>query len=240
MALPEDFQYTREFEIGSFQVRPDGAIRLNSLADLLQEIAWRHADSGDFGRNLLESQQMWVLSRLEIQVFDFPKWGDQVQIFTGGRGSEKLFAFREFMVWDAQKRVLVRAMSSWLLLNAQSKRILRPESVLPPALFDPAKKPAWQPSKIAVHGELIATEEIRVRYADLDLYDHVNNTAYIRWVENMLADQGIFPNRFSINYQAECLAGETVLLNLFGFQDEHFVEGRVGEKVVFSATAYSG
>lgn len=240
MALPEDFQYTREFEIGSFQVRPDGAIRLNSLADLLQEIAWRHADSGDFGRNLLESQQMWVLSRLEIQVFDFPKWGDQVEIFTGGRGSEKLFAFREFMVWDRQKRVLVRAMSSWLLLNSQSKRILRPESVLPPELFDPTKKPAWQPQKISAKGELIAKEEIKVRYSDLDLYEHVNNTAYIRWVENMLADQGIFPTRFSINYQAECLAGETVLLNLFAFGVEYFVEGSVGEKVVFSATAYSG
>ena len=169
MTLPEDFQFEKSFEVGSYQVHPSGKIRLFSLADLLQEIAWHHADSADFGRILLENRQMWVLSRLEIKVEDFPKWGDQVQLFTGGRGAEKLFAFREFMVRDNQGRVLARAMSSWLLVHTGSKRILRPESVLPPALFDPSKAPAWQPEKLSAQGELIGEEEIKVRFSDLDL-----------------------------------------------------------------------
>jgi medium-chain acyl-[acyl-carrier-protein] hydrolase len=94
MSLPEDFQFSKEFEIGSFQVNPDGRLRLASLADLLQEIAWRHADSADFGRNLVESRLMWALSRMDIRVERFPKWGETVSIFTGGKGADKLFAFR--------------------------------------------------------------------------------------------------------------------------------------------------
>jgi medium-chain acyl-[acyl-carrier-protein] hydrolase len=235
MSLPEDFQFSKDFEIGSFQVHPNGNIRLTSLGDLLQEIAWRHADSANFGRTLLESKQMWVLSRFEIKVSSFPKWGDQVTIFTGGRGSEKLFAFREFMVWDKNQKVIARAMSSWLLLHTETKKILRPELVLPVNLFDPSKKPDWQPGKILSKGDLIVTEEIRVRNSDLDLNHHVNNTSYIRWIENALAEQGWFPKEILINYLAECTAGEKVEISLFKEGFSCFVSGKVADKSVFSA-----
>jgi acyl-ACP thioesterase len=238
MSLPENFQFTREFEVGSFQVHPDGRISLTSLADLLQEIAWRHADSADFGRNLQESQQMWALSRIEIKVHRFPRWGDKIRLFTGGRGADKLFAFREFMVWDQNEEVLVRAMSSWLLLNSETKRIQRPEQVLPPELFDPTQKPEWQPEKINVVGELIGSEEIRVRHSDLDLYNHVNNTSYIRWVENFLADQSLFPSGILVNYIAECREGDIVALNFFQKEGEKTLEGKIGTKTVFTAKVH--
>jgi acyl-ACP thioesterase len=235
VSLPENFQFTKDFEVGSFQVHPNGKIRLTCLADLLQEIAWRHADSADFGRNLLESKQMWVLSRLDIKVEKFPKWGDRLQLFTGGRGAEKLFAFREFMVWDQNQQVVARAMSSWLLLHTESKRIQKPDLVLPADLFDPRNAPAWQPEKLVVNGELTTQEEIQVRQSDLDLYHHVNNTSYIRWVENFLADVGFFPGQISINYLSECLSGDKVLLFLFENGLEKYIEGKVGNKAVFVA-----
>lgn len=235
MTLPESFQYTKAFEVGSYQVKPEGSIRLSSLADLFQEIAWAHADSAEFGRNLSEIQLMWALARLEFRIFEFPKWGDSIHLFTGSKGADKLFAFREFMVWSQDEHVLVRGMSSWLLLDSLSKRIRKPESVLPPALFDPAVKPEWQPQKLIPKGELIATEEVTVRFSDLDLNYHVNNTSYIRWIENLLADLKILPQQLSINYLAESFGGDLVRLSVFRHVDRHFVEGKVGDKAVFVA-----
>ncbi|MDO8966755.1 acyl-[acyl-carrier-protein] thioesterase [Algoriphagus sp.] len=235
MVIPENLQFQYDFEVGSFQVHPDGKISLTSLADLLQEIAWRHADSADFGRNLMDTHQMWVLSRLEVKVNKFPTWGESIRLFTGGRGADKLFAFREFLVWDRNDQLLARGMSSWLLLNSETKRIQRPEQVLPPALFDPKMKPAWQPGKIVTGGELIAEEEIKVRLSDLDLYNHVNNTSYVRWVENLLFDQGIRPENIAINYVAECIQGDKVVLKLFEKESKFTIEGKVNEKIVFLA-----
>lgn len=235
MKLPEDFQFSHEFEVGSFQVHPDGEIRMFALADLLQEIAWRHADSGDFGRSLLENQQMWVLSRFEIKVYSFPKWGDKIRIFTGGRGAEKLFAFREFMVWDEKENVLARAMSSWLLLHTQTKRIQKPDSVLPKELFDPLKKPIWQPEKLSFMGNLIGEEEIKVQHSDLDLNHHVNNTSYIRWVENSLSEFGEKAREISMNYLSECHAGDRIALSVAKLGEEIFVLGESNTKPVFLA-----
>lgn len=235
MRLPEDFQFQKSFEVGSYQVHPSGHISLCSLADLFQEIAWKHADSEDFGRTLLEEKQMWVLSRFEIQVSQFPSWGDQISLFTGGRGAAKAFAFREFMVWNEREEVLARAMSSWLLVHTETKRILKPELVLPPQLFDPSKAPSWQPEKLQAIGQILATRELVVQYSDLDVYHHVNNTSYIRWVENLLAEKSLFPHNISINYLAECKEGETIFLTVSGEGGERFVEGRVGQKSVFLA-----
>lgn len=235
MRLPEDFQFQKSFEVGSYQVHPSGHIGLCSLADLFQEIAWKHADSEDFGRTLLEEKQMWVLSRFEIQVSQFPSWGDQISLFTGGRGAARAFAFREFMVWNEREEVLARAMSSWLLVHTETKRILKPELVLPPQLFDPSKAPSWQPEKLQAIGQILATRELVVQYSDLDVYHHVNNTSYIRWVENLLAEKSLFPHNISINYLAECKEGETIFLTVSGEGGERFVEGRVGQKSVFLA-----
>ncbi|MCM0041631.1 MAG: thioesterase [Algoriphagus sp.] len=235
MSLPENFQFEKSFEVGAFQVHPNGNLSLHALADLFQEIAWKHADSQGFGRNLLDQQLMWVLSRLEIKVSQFPRWGDSLRIFTGGRGQAGAFAFREFLVWDQHEGVVARAMSSWLLVHIEKKRILKPESVLPNSLFDPQAAPAWQPAKLEALGPKIACSIIQVQHSDLDLYNHVNHTSYIRWVENSVADRGLFPNSISVNYLAECKGLDEVSLTLIGDDSSPFIQGRVEGKLVFEA-----
>ncbi len=237
MSLSDSFQFSLPFQVGSYQVHPDGKISLTSLADFLQEIAWRHADSADFGRNLMESNLMWVLSRLDIRVEKSPTWGEKIQAFTAGRGADKLFAFREFLILDSNGEVLVKAMTSWLLLHTLTKRPQRPEVVLPAHLFDPTQKPGWQPEKVRIHGEEIYCESLKVRYSDLDLNNHVNNTSYILWVENILRENNFPINQLLINYQAECILGDEVNLSLWATDYGIVVQGLVGEKLVLLARA---
>ncbi len=237
MSLGDSFQYSIPFQVGSYQVHPDGKISFTSLADFFQEIAWRHADSADFGRNLMESKLMWVLSRLDIRVEKSPTWGEKIQTFTTGRGAAKLFAFREFLILDSNGEVLVKAMSSWLLLHTQTKRPQRPEAVLPPHLFDPIQKPDWQPEKIRIDGDEIYRETLKVRYSDLDLNNHVNNTSYVLWVENILRENHFPANELLINYQAECILGDEVNLSLWKLEEGMLVQGLIGEKLVLLARA---
>ncbi|OYX17723.1 MAG: hypothetical protein B7Z16_09780, partial [Algoriphagus sp. 32-45-6] len=96
-------------------------------------------------------------------------------------------------------------------------------------------KPDWQPQKINVQGDLVATEHVHVRFSDLDLYHHVNNTSYIRWVENFAADRGVFPSNLSINYLSECVAGEVVGLQFFQSGSGNWISGQVNGKKVFLA-----
>lgn len=237
MSLDASFQFSLSFRVGSFQVLPDGNISLTSLSDFLQEIAWRHADSADFGRSLSDLNLMWVLSRLDIKMQKAPKWGEEIHVFTAGRGADKLFAFREFLILDVNKEVLVSAMSSWLLLNTETKRPQRVETALPVYLFDPNQKPDWQPEKIKIEGKEIYSELLKVRYSDIDLNDHVNNTSFVRWVENILRENNFVATQLLINYQAECVKGDLVKLSLWQTESGRIVQGTVDEKLVLLGSA---
>ncbi|PZX55978.1 acyl-ACP thioesterase [Algoriphagus ratkowskyi] len=237
MSSNPSFQFQKDFEVRSYQVDPDGKLSLTALSNLFQEIAWRHADSADFGRNLQEQHLSWIMARMDIKCENLPSWGDSIKVYTAGRGQDKLFAFREFLVTDFQGVVLAHAMSSWVLMNVQSKRILRPEKVLSAELFNPEEKPAWQPEKIKCEGELLKSEKLKVRYSDLDLNNHVNNTSYVRWVENILRENGCDTPRFLINYLAECVKEDELDIHLYRNESDFIVQGLVGEKLVFLATA---
>jgi medium-chain acyl-[acyl-carrier-protein] hydrolase len=201
-----DFHFGKEFSVGSFQVRPDGKLRMNYLADFF-----------------------------DIKAANLPTWGESIKVFTAGRGVDKLFAFREFLITDLQGKSLARAMSSWVLLNTVSKKIHRPEQVLPTALFDPQLKPDWQPDRIRISGKLLFEEEVKVRFSDLDLNNHVNNTTYIRWVEDLFKDHQIDSSQLLINYSAECVLGDQVKLELYKSEDKFQIQGKVLNKSVFLA-----
>jgi len=235
MGEQNSFQYHKEFEVGSFQVHPDGKLRLNSLADFFQEVAWRHADSADFGRNLMEDNLSWVLSRFDIIGGNLPKWGAPIRVFTAGRGVDKLFAFREFLVTDLNGNPLAKAMSSWVLLNTYTKKLHRPEEVLPPALFDPLLKPVWQPDRIRIKGNLIFEEKLKVRYSDLDLNNHVNNTSYIRWVEDLLQSKQIKSSKLLVNYLAECVMDDLLDIELWEAENKFQIQAKINDRVVFLA-----
>jgi hypothetical protein len=106
---------------------------------------------------------------------------------------------------------------------------------LPSALFNPLDSPSWQPIKLEPSGPIQDMSLIQVQHSDLDLYNHVNNTSYIRWVENRVAVQGLFPSQIAINYLAECKAGDEISLTLLGPDSSPFLQGRVLGKLVFEA-----
>lgn len=240
MSSNPSFQFCKDFEVRSYQVDPDGKLSLTALSNLFQEIAWRHADSADFGRNLQEQHLSWIMARIDIKCKDLPSWGDSIKVYTAGRGQDKLFAFREFSITNLEGHILAQGMSSWVLMNVQTKRIFKPENVLPAKLFNPQENPEWQPDKVKLKGIFLKSEKLKVRFSDLDLNNHVNNTSYIRWVENILRENTCDTPRLLINYLAECVMGDELDINLFENGDDFIVEGKVEEKQVFLAQANKG
>jgi medium-chain acyl-[acyl-carrier-protein] hydrolase len=230
------FQYEKQFEVFSFQIDPQGRIRLSALADLMQEVAWKHADSRDFGKVLFEKGFVWVLSRFEIKIKRMPSWGDQIYIKTAGRGIDKLFALREFSVTDSAGNEIAEAMSSWLLIDIRTKRPQRPGNILPPELFVSIDDSGLMPDKIIIPQNPALIDTIRVRPFDLDMNNHVNNVSYIRWVEDVSLNIGFEIREILINYVAEAKLGENIEMYLGKNEDSIVLLGNNMGKQVFIAS----
>jgi medium-chain acyl-[acyl-carrier-protein] hydrolase len=237
MSLNTDktFQFEKEFEILSFQIDPKGRLRWASLADMLQEVAWKHADSRNFGQELFDKGFMWVLSRFHIKVFEMPSWGEYIKIKTAGRGINKLFALREFEVENRQGKIIAKAMSAWLLLDIKSKRPQRPRQVLPYELFDDNPDISIVPDKVNLDIELLTSKSFSVNYSDLDMNNHVNNVSYIRWIEDFCFEKEIQFDELLINYLTEAIIGEEIEILFQKNGKETILAGNYNNRKVFSA-----
>lgn len=213
MIPKKPFQFEKEFEVLSFQINPSGKLRWASLGDLLQETAWKHADSRGFGQKLFELGLAWVLSRLKIKVIRMPSWGEKITVKTAGRGIHKIFAVREFEVCDKDGNIIAEANSSWLLLNMENKRPQRPAQVLPKELFEEVDDPSIVPAKLSPIELSKKPFTTMVRASDLDMNNHVNNVSYIRWIEDFAYHNGIDFERLNINYVSEAKLNDHISLH---------------------------
>lgn len=229
------FHYSKDFEVLSFQVNPEKKLRWAALGDILQELAWKHADSRDFGQQLHEQGRIWVLSRFSIEVKRMPVWGDVLKVHTAARGVDKLFALREFLVEDQNGEILATAMSAWILLDVATRRPLRPQQVLPVELFPTVVDINLLPPKIQVPANMEKGPLLEVGYADLDINHHVNNVAYIRWIEGFCFSKHWNFAILHINYLSETHLGEQVQLSYFQEEGRVFLEGLVENRQVFTA-----
>src|SRR5439155_21646245 len=106
------------------------------------------------------------------------------------------------------------AASAWLVLDAATRRAQRAADLLS-SVKTSRIRPALdrEPQKLARCLETSPAATIAVRYSDLDLNGHVNNTRYIGWIlDSYPVDflQVYTVRRFEINFLDEAIAGETV------------------------------
>ena len=220
-------------------------IRLTSFLQKTQEAAEAHATLYNCGYQVLIKQNIvWVLSRMQIEVSRMPEWDEPVRLDTWHKRVERIFALRDFQLFDSQEKLIIKATSAWLLMDLHSRRMLRVEHVLPYLALVNIPQDAIS----AVPGKLIVPEgahlELKQRhqvvYSDLDLINHVTNTKYVEWALDLLPveahHQGLHSmTSFQINFNLEARGGDTV--DLWHFQNRdgntQFVEGRRGEQNLF-------
>ncbi|MCC5939281.1 MAG: acyl-ACP thioesterase [Lunatimonas sp.] len=235
MRSSRDFHFVKTFEILSFQVDPHGKLRWSALGDLFQEVAWQHADSGDFGQKLFEMGYHWVLSRLQIEVQQLPHWGDIIQLKTASRGIDGLFALREFEMVNSSGEVLAIGISSWLLLDSQSKRPKRPNQFLPEDLFPEVAKGTVLPAKLPLPEETEIAKIFTVQPSDLDMNNHVNNVTYIRWIEDYCLSNNLPFETLEINFLAEAILHQNVQVAAQSFGEGRMLVGAVNNVPIFVA-----
>ncbi|MDR1106405.1 MAG: acyl-ACP thioesterase [Treponema sp.] len=188
-------------------------LTLWSTFDFFQEAAISHAEALGVGREDMKiSGQAWVLSRLSVFWERRPLYGETVTVRSWPRGSEKLFAVRDYDIRDAEDRPVVRGRSGWLVLDMEKRRPLRVQQLMEKLPLNAGENAFSAPSPaLAARENLVRSGERRAAYSDVDYNGHVNNTRYVQWVQD-LADFALLEDaeqmRFDINYLSEVKPGE--------------------------------
>jgi acyl-ACP thioesterase len=184
--MTEQHTWQESIRIHTFQMDPKGEAHLTTICNYLQEAASMHAQMAGLGFDaMVKRNQVWVLTRLKIEIDSYPVWNDRLTLTTWSRGNEGIFYLRDFYVVNEAGRKTIKATSSWAALNLKTRR---PELVegLEEKLFS-------QRAQIALDERLEKLPEIRdsklvkqyqIQYTDIDIVYHVNNVKYIEIIMN--------------------------------------------------------
>lgn len=213
-----------DFSIKSYDSDQKGKLTLHTLFHFLQECAWDNARLNNFGFEFLESKNAyWVLSRILVQIDEYPDWRDEIKIKTWPKGTNGFFALRDFEVYKNEK-VIGHVTTAWLILNKDSKRPQRLDQfnfVQEDFIHDHAIERDL--NKISIPNETKRVDERKVYYSDLDVNKHVNNATYVRWIlDSYFSDSEKEITEFEINFLSELYLNDHFTVHKALDEKEHF------------------
>lgn len=163
----------------SYFINRFGKLSTSFMFYQMQDIAWEHANILGFGYDSLKKdQQFWVLSRLLVKIDRRPAWGEKFTLETWSRGTDGFYGYRDFNFVDESGINIIQATSSWLVINAETKRIVR--------LTDFNNFPKYEESVFGENAGKVNSPQSNdeldfspVRFNEIDINQHFNTGRYI-------------------------------------------------------------
>lgn len=219
----------REFRIHVYETFVDEKANICALFNYMQDIAAEHAIRMGYGRDdLMKDNNFWVLSRMYAEITEYPFRDETILIKTWPSGTDNVFSLRFFDLEFPGGRTIAKASSSWLIIDAETRRIRRPEQALEKLTY--FRKSDKTPVRIAekirqtpAGGKM--SEGFRVKTSDLDVNMHTNNVNYLKWTIDSYDFDFMLkhvPVSVEINYLAESVLGDNITIRTSGAESSPY------------------
>jgi len=212
-----DNGYVAGYRVRFDEAGADGRIRTSALLRYAQDVAWRHSEDLGFDRRwYMERGRWWVVRALELEVLAPISMGRTLRLSTAVIGHRRIWARRLGDCRLADRSLVATATTDWVILDGRGRLVRIPEDF------------GLSFSNPELPGEILRVEqaeppadgvrlEIRVRPQDLDPMGHVNNAAYLDWIEEVLLAAGrddaiaALPRRLRLEYRASAGPGDSLV-----------------------------
>ena len=237
-------KYCREMHVVSTDSDLRGQMKPVAFLNMAQEAANVHADYLGVGYDSITStRRAWVLARMHTIFHRMPRWREKITLRSWHKRAEGLSYYRDFEVCDEQGARLISSTTTWLVMNIDTRRLVRQNDFGDEGLLGIDEDVIVEPAAKVVmpQGEAERVCEVTAAYSDIDINGHVNNVNYTVWAMNAMPEDVVLQRplrEITVNYNAEIRCGERV--EIFRMQDaEHadryYVEGRVEGRTTFVA-----
>ena len=205
----------------------NGHIKLPDVILLsLQVSGMQSIELGVSDKAILEDYNLvWIITEYDIEVVRLPRFAEEITIETEALSYNRLFCYRRFTIYDETGQELIHMMATFVLMDRDSRRVhvVEPEIVAPyQSDFD--KKLIRGPKYESLNESI--SKDYHVRFYDLDMNGHVNNSKYLDWIfEVMGADflTQYIPKKINLKYVKEVRPGGVITsaVERTGLESEH-------------------
>ncbi|MBO4955072.1 MAG: acyl-[acyl-carrier-protein] thioesterase [Muribaculaceae bacterium] len=208
-------EYTHRYTLTAAQCNAQGELAPAQLVQHIIEVATEHADELGVGfERLARDGNLWVLSRIAIEMDRYPRLFEEYALTTWIEGYNRHFSERNFAVTGPGGEVLGYARTIWVAINMESRRPADLSSIeYIRETVSPRECPMAKQGKIRAIDPPQIVHDYRFRVSDIDVNRHVNSARYVELILNQmdLADYDeCMLRRFEIEYRREAHYDDTV------------------------------
>lgn len=210
--------FTREYYLTPGECNSEEEMPIWLLANRIIEVATLHANSWGIGYKRLKlDNQAWVLSRIAIEMKEYPKVGENYTLSTWIESFNRHFSERNVEIRNESGDIIGYARTIWVVINTSTR-----ESCDISALEFIKDNATDRPCPIDKQSRIKTVEHrregrYRFMYTDIDFNRHVNTIRYICSLLNQW-DLSFFDNhtirRFEISFMKETYANTEVVIGI--------------------------
>jgi acyl-ACP thioesterase len=239
MAIP--LRIERTYRVRFDEAGPDGRLRSSGYLRYAQDLAWIHSESAGFGRDWYRERGLtWLVRAVELDILSDTAYGGELHVSTQVVGFRRVWARRrsQFQAPGTERPSAV-AITDWVLLNDRGAPTRVPEEIAS-VFVQPGSNFAPMRLEVPPTPAQASSETLTVRRSDLDPMAHVNNAAYIDYLDEhfLNGSKPIARLRVPRRYRAEFIASAEPGASLVGhgWQDGvawHFrLESTAGQEML--------
>lgn len=230
--------------IPSYMVDVNSRLRAASFMELAQEIASIDVNRiGMSDKDLTQINAVWILAKMHIHFDRVPSRFEEIDLSTWHRGQDGAKFIRDYKMNDAGGNTIVRATSSWIIMDIDDRKILRGDILEPfikkdAAVSEYAIEEYCPKISFPSDAEIIADTVHKVCYSDIDYNRHTNNTKYILWSLDAIPAEittGSDISDIIINFNREAHLGEKVSIVAGKKDGEYYIIGKSEDERIFTA-----
>ena len=205
----------------------NGHIKLPDVILLsLQVSGMQSIELGVSDKAILEDYNLvWIITEYDIEVVRLPRFAEEITIETEALSYNRLFCYRRFTIYDETGQELIHMMATFVLMDRDSRKVhvVEPEIVAPyQSDFD--KKLIRGPKYESLNESI--SKDYHVRFYDLDMNGHVNNSKYLDWIFEVMGANFLtqyIPKRINLKYVKEVRPGGVITSSVerTGLESKH-------------------
>ena len=207
--MAKTFEYSMKIPFDMSDV--NGFIKIPQLILLsLQVSGMQSIELGMSDMYILENYNLvWIITDYNMKIDRLPVFDEKITIETYAMSHNRLFCYRAFNIKDEAGNTIIEMVATFVLMDRDTRKVHPVMSEITDAFDSEFSKTMLRgPRFKELEGGV--EQEYRVRFYDLDMNGHVNNSKYLDWVFEVMGADFLtqhVPKKVHLKYVKEVLAG---------------------------------
>lgn len=205
------------FKTESYLLDFRGRVGIPIIGNYLLHAASAHAGMRGFGySDMTERHEAWVLSRMAIELYEYPEMDESIELITWVGEVGRLFTVRCFELKRGDGKTIGYVRSIWAAIDLETRGIIPLNVEGLSEYISDRPCPIEKPGKIKPVENEVPGIPYTVKYSDLDINRHLNSVKYMEHLLDLF-DIKMFEQkeirRFEISYVSEGYFGMDITLH---------------------------